>query len=97
MHRHPADFYGVEVTAGGRYLRRISNVSKDGLLLVNPMGDERPGQLIDLELPQRTPAPSTSRIKFEVIYVTQEGRVGVRRVDPSAPLEITELGGPIAL
>jgi hypothetical protein len=97
MRREPADFYGVEVTLDGRYLRRISNVSADGLLLLNPLGDERPGQIIDLELPRRSPLLPVSRLQFEVVYVTEEGNVGVRRLPSAAPMEISELGGPIAL
>lgn len=95
--RHPADFYGVEVVDGNRYLRRISNVSRNGLLLVNPLGDERPGQVIDLELPRRSQAHSPTRIKFEVVYVTPVGKVGVRLVESAEPLAVEELGGPIAL
>jgi hypothetical protein len=95
--RHPADFYGVEVVDGNRYLRRISNVSRNGLLLVNPLGDERPGQTIDLELPRRAPAQTSSRVKFEVVYVTPTGKVGVRLVDSADALAVEELGGPIAL
>ena len=95
--RHPADFYGVEVVDGNRYLRRISNVSRNGLLLVNPLGDEQPGQIIDLELPRRSPAQSPSRIKFEVVYVTPAGKVGVRLVESAEPLAVEDLGGPIAL
>jgi hypothetical protein len=85
------------VVDGNRYLRSISNVSRNGLLLVNPLGDERPGQVIDLELPRRSSAHSPSRIKFEVVYVTSAGKVGVRLVEPSESLEVEELGGPIAL
>jgi hypothetical protein len=97
LRRHPADFYGVEVVDGNRYLRRISNVSRNGLLLVNPLGDESPGQVIDLELPRRSPAQPPSRIKFEVVYVTPAGKVGVRLVESANPLAVEELGGPIAL
>jgi len=97
LSRHPADFYGVEVAGGNRYLRRISNVSRNGLLLVNPLGDEQPGQLIDLELPRRAPAQAPTRIKFEVVYVTPAGKVGVRLVEPAASLAVEDLGGPIAL
>ena len=80
-----------------RYLRRISNVSRNGLLLVNPLGDEQPGQVIDLELPRRAPARSPSRVKFEVVYVTSVGKVGVRLLESAQPLAVEELGGPIAL
>ena len=97
LRRHPADFYGVEVVGENRYLRRISNVSRNGLLLVNPLGDERPGQVIDLELPRLSAGHLPARLQFEVIYVTPAGKVGVQRLDSAEPLEIEELGGPIAL
>ena len=97
LRRHPADFYGVEVVGTNRYLRRISNISRNGLLLVNPLGDERPGQIIDLELPRLAPSLAPTRIQFEVIYVTLAGKVGVRRIDSAEPLVVEELGGAIAL
>ena len=96
LRRHPADFYGVEVVATGRYLRRIKNVSSGGLLLVNPLGDERPGQIIDLELPRRSVDQAVSTLQFEVVYV-EAGKVGVRLLDSAKPLEVDQLGGPIAL
>src|SRR4029077_654574 len=65
LRRQPADFYGVEVVRGARYLRRIKNVSSDGLLLVTPLGDERPGQIIDLELPRRSPAQPVITVQLE--------------------------------
>jgi hypothetical protein len=94
--RQPADFYGVEVVRGARYLRRIKNVSSDGLLLVNPLGDERPGQIIDLELPRRSVSQPVITVQLEVVYV-EAGKVGVRRLDSDQPLEVDQLGGPIAL
>ena len=97
LRRHPADFYGVEVVGENRYLRRISNVSRNGLLLVNPLGDESPGQVIDLELPRLSAAHPPTRLQFEVIYVNPAGKVGVRRLASAEPLEVEELGGPIAL
>jgi hypothetical protein len=97
LRRHPADFYGVEVVGANRYLRRISNVSRDGLLLVNPLGDEQPGQIINMELPRLSPAHTPARIQFEVIYVAPAGKVGVRKVESEAPLALEDLGGPIAL
>jgi hypothetical protein len=96
LRRLPADFYGVEVVANNRYLRRITNVSQDGLLLVNPLGDEQPGQIIDLELPRRSKSRPMTRLQFEVVYV-EAGKVGVRRIDSVAPLDVEKLGGPIAL
>jgi hypothetical protein len=97
LRRLPADFYGVELSGGGRYLRRITNVSEDGLLLVNPLGDERPGQIIDLELPRQTANDPVTRIRVKVVYVTPEGHVGVQRLETSDPLEVDQLGGNIAL
>jgi hypothetical protein len=96
LRRQPADFYGVEIVDGGRYLRRIKNVSSDGLLLVNPLGDERPGQIIDLELPHRSSDQPVTTLPFEVVYV-EAGKVGVRRLDSAEPLEVDQLGGPITL
>ena len=96
LRRQPADFYGVEVVGGSRYLRRIKNVSSDGLLLVNPLGDERPGQVIDLELPRRSVSQPVITVQLEVVYV-EAGKVGVRRLDADQPLDVDQLGGPIAL
>jgi len=96
-HRLPADFYGVELSNGGRYLRRITNVSRDGLLLENPLGDEQPGQIIELELPRIGADDPVTRVQAEVVYVTPEGGVGVRRLDSTKPLEVEALGGPIDL
>jgi hypothetical protein len=97
LRRQPADFYGVELSAGGRYLRRITNISEDGLLLVNPLGDERPGQIIDLELPRQTANDPVTRVRVKVVYVTPDGNVGVQRLETSEPLDVEQLGGPIAL
>ena len=97
MDRRPADFYGVELSHGGRYLRKITNVSRDGLLLENPLGDEQPGQIIELELPRLSAAHPITRVRGEVVYVTPEGNVGVKRLDSSKPLEVDRLGGPIDL
>jgi hypothetical protein len=96
LRRQPADFYGVEIVAGARYLRRIKNVSSDGLLLVNPLGDERPGQVIDLELPRRSTSQPVLTVQLEVVYV-EAGKVGVRRLDSDQPLQVDQLGGPITL
>ena len=48
--RVAADFYAIELVAGGRYLRRVANVSRDGLLLESPLSDERPGQIVELRI-----------------------------------------------
>ena len=97
LDRRPADFYGVELSHGGRYLRKITNISRDGLLLENPLGDEQPGQIIELELPRLSAAHPVTRVKGEVVYVTPEGNVGVRRLEEEKPLEVDRLGGPINL
>jgi hypothetical protein len=49
--RVAADFYAIELQGGARYLRRVANVSPDGLLLENPLADELPGQIVELALP----------------------------------------------
>jgi len=96
-HRLAADFYGVELSNGGRYLRRITNVSRDGLRLENPLGDEQPGQIIELELPRIGADDPVTRVKAEVVHVSPEGNVGLRRLESTKPLDVEELGGDIAL
>ena len=91
--RVPADFYAVELSEGGRYLRRITNISGDGLLLHSPLADEQPGQVIHLELPLRGETPLT--VEGEVVYVTDRGQVGVRVTSTRLPVE--GLGGLEAL
>jgi hypothetical protein len=88
--RISADFYAVAVTDGARYLRKVSNVSGDGLLLESPLADERPGQRVDLELPRLEGEPPL-RVEGEVVYVKEDGRVGVHVL--SAPLPVAALGG----
>ena len=90
--RVSANFYAIELAGGGRYLRRVENVSRDGLLLQSPLGDETPGQIVELELP-RGAQKEPVRVKTEVVYVTAEGQVGVRRLDSTAPLPVEALGG----
>jgi hypothetical protein len=92
--RISADFYAVEVMDGARYLRKVTNVSGDGLLLESPLGDERPGQRVDLELP-RIEGEQPLRVEGEVVYVKEDGRVGVHVI--SAPLPVEALGGREAL
>jgi hypothetical protein len=90
--RVSANFYAIELAGGGRYLRRVENVSRDGLLLQSPFADERPGQIVELELP-RDGEQSPVRVKTEVVYVTPSGQVGVRRLDSTSPLPVEALGG----
>jgi hypothetical protein len=90
--RVSANFYAIELAGGARYLRRVENVSRDGLLLQSPLADQRPGQIVELELPRgATNAPV--RVKTEVVYVTPAGQVGVRRLDSTSPLPVEALGG----
>jgi PilZ domain-containing protein len=90
--RVSANFYAIELAGGGRYLRRVENVSRDGLLFQSALGDETPGQIVELELP-RGGTGEPVRVKTEVVYVTAEGQVGVRRLDSTAPLPVEALGG----
>lgn len=92
--RVPADFYAVELSNGGRYLRRVTNVSGDGLLFQSPLADERPGHVVDLELPRRR-GESPLRVQGQVVYVTDRGQVGVHVTSTRLPVE--DLGGHEAL
>jgi hypothetical protein len=91
-HRMPASFYAIELAGSGRYLRRVENVSRDGLLLASPFADEQPGQIVELELPQGAQMDPV-RVTTEVVYVTAQGQVGVRRLDSTSPLPVEALGG----
>ena len=90
--RVAANFYAIALAGSGRYLRRVENVSRDGLLLQSPLADERPGQIVELELP-RGRDEDPVRVKTEVVYVTAAGQVGVRRLDSTSPLPVEALGG----
>src|SRR5205809_4574509 len=90
--RVAAGFYAVKLADGGRYLRRVADVSGDGLLLESPLGDEQPGEVVELELPCAE-ANQPVRVKAEVVRVTPQGKVGVRRLDSSEPLPVATLGG----
>jgi hypothetical protein len=90
--RVSANFYAIELAGAGRYLRRVENVSRDGLLLQSPLGDEKPGQIVELELPTAGAEPPVV-VKTEVVYVTRDGQVGVRRLDSTSPLPVEALGG----
>lgn len=77
--RRAVDFYAVEVAQGGRYLRRISNISRSGLLLEDRLTVQRPGAIMELELPRQDNLPV--RVKAEVVRVTRSGQVGLRALD----------------
>jgi hypothetical protein len=91
--RMAAGFYAIELAEdGGRYLRRVANLSNDGLLLESPLGDERPGQVVELELPRLRPE-RPMRVRTEVVRVTAEGKVAVKRLAATDPLPVESLGG----
>jgi hypothetical protein len=90
--RFVADFYAIELSGGARYLRRVKNFSDEGLLLENPLADQFPGQHVELELPRQGELPL--RVEGEIVYVTAEGRVGIR---VTSPLPVDTLGGRIPL
>lgn len=91
--RVSADFYAVELAQGGRYLRRVANVSGDGLLIESPLADEQPGQVVNLELPRQSGGPL--RVRGEVVRVTEDGQVGVHVKSERLPVDA--LGGREAL
>jgi len=93
--RVAADFYAIELVGTGRYLRRVANVSGDGLLLETPLADETPGQRLDLVLPRGEDNPPLT-VQAEVVSVRPTGHVGVR-VLSAAPLPVDSLGGPVSL
>lgn len=92
--RVPANFYAIELAKGARTLRRVTNMSGDGLLIESPLADELPGQMVDLELPrQRGETPL--RVQGQVVYVTDRGQVGVHVTSTRLPVDA--LGGREAL
>ena len=54
--------------------------------------DALPGQHVELELPRQGELPL--RVEGEIVYVTAEGRVGIR---VTSPLPVESLGGRIPL
>jgi hypothetical protein len=93
--RVAANFYAIELAGTARYLRRVTNVSGDGLQLENPLADETPGQRVDLVLPRGADNPPLT-VQAEVVHVGPDGQVGLR-VLSSAPLPVETLGGVVAL
>jgi hypothetical protein len=92
--RVAANFYAIELVGSARYLRRVENVSGDGLLIETPLGDETPGQRLDLVLPRGEDNPL--QVSAEVVNVRPGGHVGLR-VLSAAPLPVESLGGSVAL
>ena len=93
--RLPADFYGVELVDGARYLRKITNVSLTGMAFENRLAGGKPGELVQFELPHRAGAQPV-RVLGEVVRVSERGQVAVR-IDSTLPVDVDRLGGPIDL
>ena len=93
--RLPADFYGVELAEGARYLRRITNVSSTGLMFEDRLGGGRPGERVEFELPHRA-YEEPVRVQGEVVRVTKRGQVAVR-INSTMPVDVDRLGGSIDL
>jgi hypothetical protein len=90
--RRAVNFYGVELSHGGRYLRKITNVSRSGLLLEDKLRLRRPGQIIELLLPRPDNAPV--RVQAEVIRVTRGGQLGLKALGGQ---RLYGLGGTVDL
>ena len=90
--RKPVDFYAVELANGARYLRKICNFSEGGLMLEDRLTFQKPGALVELELPRRGNLPL--RVLAQVVRVTGKGEVGLRTI--GAPT-LKDLGGHIEL
>jgi len=95
--RVATDFYAIELEGNARYLRRVSNVSDDGLLLENPLGDRQPGRTMDLVLPTKGKAGGrlAVRVQAQVVNVRPDGQIGLRVT--SQPLPVDVLGGRVPL
>jgi hypothetical protein len=90
--RKPADFFAIELSHGGRYLHRIKNISRTGLLMEDPLRVQRPGQIMDLLLPR--PDTSPVRVRAQVVRVTKAGHIGLRALGDT---RLHGLGGNVDL
>jgi hypothetical protein len=90
--RKPADFFAIELSQGGRYLHRIKNISRTGLLMEDPLRVQRPGQIMDLLLPRRDTEPV--RVKAQVVRVTKAGHIGLKALGNT---RLYGLGGNVEL
>ena len=91
MRRGAVDCYAIELSNGARYLRRICNASGSGLLLEDKLSVQKPGAILQLELPR--PDRASLRIDAEVVRVGQDG-VGVRALGGAS---LDGIGGAIDL
>lgn len=90
--RRAVDFYAVEISHGGRYLRRIRNISRTGLLLEDRLSAQQPGAVMELEMPGGD--NSTVSVKAEVVRFTHDGQVGLKAVGGDG---LVGLGGAVDL
>ncbi|MBC8133019.1 MAG: PilZ domain-containing protein [Deltaproteobacteria bacterium] len=90
--RQAVDFYGVQLSHGGRYLRRITNISRTGLLLEDRLNTQRPGEIMELELPRTDAVPV--RVVAEIVRVTRGGQVALRALGGQ---RLSGLGGSVDL
>lgn len=90
--RHAVDFYAIELSHGGRYLRRISNISKNGLLLEDRLNAQRLGGIMELELPR--PGTSPVRVKAEIVRIARGGQLGLRALGGQG---LSGMGGTVDL
>jgi len=92
LSREAVDLYAVELAGGARYLRKIRNISLGGLLMEDKLRFQRPGAVMELELPRSAGLPL--RVRAQVMRVTPKGDIGLRMLD-GPPLE--GLGGVLPL
>lgn len=90
--RRTVDFYAVELSHGGRYLRRIRNISGSGLLLEDRLNAQVLGAIMELELPRLDATPV--RVKAEIVRITRAGQVGLRALDGQ---RLSGVGGIVEL
>jgi PilZ domain len=90
--RRAVDLYAVELVRGARYLHRICNLSDSGLLLEDRLRLQRPGGIMELELPQQEGAPV--RVTAEVVRLTDGGQVGLRAIETD---RLAGVGGTLDL
>ncbi|MES1172102.1 MAG: PilZ domain-containing protein [Bacteroidota bacterium] len=90
--RSSVDFYAVELSHGGRYLRKITNISRSGLLIEDRLRMSQPGEVMELLLPR--PHTTPFRIQAEVVRVTGAGQVGLRALGGQ---RLSGLGGAVDL
>ncbi len=90
--RRTVDFYAIELSHGGRYLRRISNISNNGLLLEDRLNAQRLGGIMELEVPR--PGGTPVRVKAEIVRIARGGQLGLRALDGQG---LSGMGGTVDL